>query len=100
MGVHFEYLDRFCKRFDTPASKGDDGRYPEIEIGDKLFACSMLVHAADISNPAKPREIYFDWTDRVLAEFYAQGRKEKECGLPVSPFFDMDAPSVPKLQTG
>ena len=31
----------------------------------------MLLHTADISNPAKPRAAYLNWTDRVLAEFYA-----------------------------
>eukprot|EP00966_Prymnesium_polylepis_P118329 2735947-Prymnesium_polylepis.1 len=36
------------------------------------FLMSVIVHAADISNPAKPLPTYLDWTDRVLAEFYSQ----------------------------
>jgi hypothetical protein len=32
----------------------------------------VLIHAADISNPAKPFRVYEMWTDRVLAEFFAQ----------------------------
>ena len=37
----------------------------------QLFLTAMLLHTADISNPAKPRGTYLNWTDRVLAEFYA-----------------------------
>ena len=32
----------------------------------------MMVHAADISNPAKPWLICEEWAKRCLAEFWAQ----------------------------
>ena len=32
----------------------------------------QLLHAADISNPIKPFDIYFEWTDRVLTEYWNQ----------------------------
>lgn len=47
-----------------------------------------LLHAADISNPAKPWDVAKAWSDRVIQEFFAQGEKEKEEGLPVSPNMD------------
>ena len=30
------------------------------------------MHAADVSNPAKPWAYYMQWTDRVLEEFFHQ----------------------------
>ena len=38
------------------------------------FILKFLVHAADISNPAKKAELSDHWTDRVYDEFFAQGR--------------------------
>ena len=50
----------------------------------------VCLHAADISNPAKPWDYYNQWTDRVLQEFHAQGDLEKSIGVPVSPGFDRE----------
>ena len=61
---------------------------------DHIFLCKMMLHAADISNPAKPLPAYIDWTDRVLAEFYHQGDEERKASLPVSTFYDRSAPNV------
>ena len=37
----------------------------------------MLIHSADISNPAKPSKISQQWTDKVYKEFFRQGDLEK-----------------------
>ena len=42
---------------------------------------NLLFHAADISNPTKPFEIYWKWAKMVVNEFYDQGDKEKELGM-------------------
>jgi hypothetical protein len=49
---------------------------------------SLLLHAADVSNPAKPLYIQEQWAASVLAEFFAQGDLERALGLPVSPGLD------------
>eukprot|EP00966_Prymnesium_polylepis_P311094 7187424-Prymnesium_polylepis.3 len=77
MMVHFEYLARFQAKYI------DDNVLPEKD-DEKSFLMSMLCHAADISNPAKPRRLYLEWTDRVLAEFYHVGDLEREQGMEVS----------------
>lgn len=65
---------------------------------DRLFAMSLLLHAADVSNPAKPLYIQEKWAASVLAEFFAQGDLEKALGLPVSPGFDRSVTSLAASQ--
>lgn len=38
----------------------------------KIQALQMVVHSADIANPAKPLKFSQQWVDRVLREFFAQ----------------------------
>ena len=45
---------------------------------------NVLIHSADISNPTKPFEIYFQWAELVVREFYDQGDKEKKLNMPCS----------------
>ena len=45
---------------------------------------NVLILSSDISNPTKPFEIYFQWADLVVKEFYDQGDKEKKLNMPCS----------------
>jgi len=42
---------------------------------------NLLIHAADISNPTKPFNVYLKWAKLVVEEFCQQGDKEKALGL-------------------
>jgi len=57
-----------------------------------------MVHCADLSNPAKPIEMYRQWNERVLAEYWMQGDVEREAGLEISPMCDRHNTSVEKSQ--
>ena len=59
-----------------------------------------LVHCADLSNPTKPLPLYRQWTDRIMAEFFQQGDREREAGLDISPMCDKHTASVEKSQVG
>jgi len=49
--------------------------------------------------PAKQWDVYQLWVERVMAEFTAQGDRERELGIPVTPIFDRLNPiPLPKLQ--
>jgi len=52
-------LKAFCEDFD-------------IKEKDKNMCMDSLLHAADISNPMKSWDVYFQWTERVLTEFWLQ----------------------------
>jgi hypothetical protein len=60
----------------------------------------FILHLADISNPAKPHPMFARWADLVLAEFYAQGDKEAQMGLPISPMCDRATTSKKQSQVG
>jgi len=62
----------------------------------------VVLHAADISNPARPEPIMLYWTRRVLTEFWAQGDEEKRLGLEISPLCDRSTgiSTVPQGQIG
>ena len=60
----------------------------------------LAIHSCDISNPTKPLEIYDQWADRVMSEFYLQGDKEKKLGLPVSFLCDRETTTKAQGQLG
>ncbi|XP_067829006.1 3',5'-cyclic-AMP phosphodiesterase 4D isoform X5 [Heptranchias perlo] len=67
---------------------------------DRIQVMRNMVHCADLSNPTKPLELYRQWTDRILEEFFRQGDKERERGMEISPMCDKHTASVEKSQVG
>uniref|UniRef100_A0A8C6UKP8 Phosphodiesterase n=1 Tax=Neogobius melanostomus TaxID=47308 RepID=A0A8C6UKP8_9GOBI len=67
---------------------------------DKPKALSLLLHTADISHPAKSWDLHHRWTTSLLEEFFRQGDKEAELGLPFSPLCDRKSTMVPQSQIG
>ncbi|XP_075036596.1 dual specificity calcium/calmodulin-dependent 3',5'-cyclic nucleotide phosphodiesterase 1A isoform X1 [Mixophyes fleayi] len=67
---------------------------------DKSKAMSLILHAADISHPAKTWEMHQRWTDLLMEEFFRQGDKEAELGLPFSPLCDRKSTLVAQSQIG
>ncbi|XP_076837062.1 LOW QUALITY PROTEIN: dual specificity calcium/calmodulin-dependent 3',5'-cyclic nucleotide phosphodiesterase 1A [Brachyhypopomus gauderio] len=67
---------------------------------DKPKALSLVLHTADISHPAKNWDLHHRWTTSLLEEFFRQGDKEAELGLPFSPLCDRKSTMVPQSQIG
>ncbi|XP_029004477.1 dual specificity calcium/calmodulin-dependent 3',5'-cyclic nucleotide phosphodiesterase 1A [Betta splendens] len=67
---------------------------------DKPKALSLLLHTADISHPAKRWGLHHRWTASLLEEFFQQGDKEAELGLPFSPLCDRKSTMVAQSQIG
>uniref|UniRef100_A0AAY4EUG9 Phosphodiesterase n=1 Tax=Denticeps clupeoides TaxID=299321 RepID=A0AAY4EUG9_9TELE len=67
---------------------------------DKPKALSLMLHAADISHPAKAWKLHYRWTQALMEEFFRQGDKEAELGLPFSPLCDRKATMIAQSQIG
>jgi len=61
---------------------------------------NALLHCADISNPMKPWELCHRIAYMVLDEFFAQGDKERELGVPVQFLNDRAKVNRPNSQVG
>ena len=61
---------------------------------------SLVVHTADLSNPAKMGSIFIKWTEIVYTEFFNQGDKEKELGYNISMLCDRTTTNINKSQIG
>ncbi|XP_077392695.1 dual specificity calcium/calmodulin-dependent 3',5'-cyclic nucleotide phosphodiesterase 1C [Festucalex cinctus] len=67
---------------------------------DKVKVLSLMLHAADISHPAKTWPLHYRWTHSLMEEFFRQGDKEVELGLPFSPLCDRKATMIAQSQIG
>ncbi|XP_077584280.1 dual specificity calcium/calmodulin-dependent 3',5'-cyclic nucleotide phosphodiesterase 1A [Stigmatopora nigra] len=67
---------------------------------DKVKLLSLMLHAADISHPAKSWPLHYRWTHSLMEEFFRQGDKEVELGLPFSPLCDRKATMIAQSQIG
>jgi len=67
---------------------------------EKAKALALVLHCADISHPGKPWNIHQIWTQSLMEEFFTQGEKEKELGLPCSPLCDRENTLVAESQIG
>ena len=70
---------------------------------DRLELACLVVHCADLSNPAYPEfEMTRQWCFRVCEEFARQAEAELKLGLPVAPYMTglTNETSIAKLQIG
>lgn len=65
---------------------------------DRIQVLQNMVHCSDLSNPTKPLDIYRQWVDRLMEEFFRQGDKEREAGLDISPMCDRHNATIEKSQ--
>mmetsp|Transcript_11345 Transcript_11345/g.14743 ORF Transcript_11345/g.14743 Transcript_11345/m.14743 type:complete len:870 (-) Transcript_11345:526-3135(-) len=78
----------------------DDSYIPECmdDVANKHFLMEIFVHAADISNPAKPFKICEQWALLIMEEFFQQGDRESKEGLEISPMMDRSNTNKPTMQ--
>lgn len=92
MAKHFTDISKFKQR------QGADDFAPSE--GDKLLCMCMGIHMSDLSNPTKPWPISLKWTNLVYEEFFDQGDKEKELGIPCGPLNDRATINIAKSSVG
>ena len=74
--------------------------WDELEPNVRWDVLVYILHMADISNPARPDPMLKLWTDRCLDEFFEQGDKERDMGVPISPNCDRNVVKKPDSQIG
>ncbi|KAI8813163.1 hypothetical protein BJ742DRAFT_523953 [Cladochytrium replicatum] len=95
MGKHFEYLTKFKTKL------GANSLIGRLETQEnRLVIMEIAIKCADLSNPTKTPELARKWTSAIMEEFYRQGDRERDLGLPVSQFMDRHNTSVSKCQIG
>ena len=57
-----------------------------------------MIHAADLSNPTKPLELYKCWVDSISQEFFNQGDMERDQGIDISAMCDKYNATIEKTQ--
>ncbi|XP_076368634.1 putative 3',5'-cyclic phosphodiesterase pde-1 isoform X2 [Tachypleus tridentatus] len=67
---------------------------------DKAKALSLILHSCDISHPSKQWMLHYPWTKLLMEEFFQQGDKEQELGLPFSPLCDRNTTLIAESQIG
>eukprot|EP00899_Mesostigma_viride_P018656 jgi/Mesvir1/26792/Mv20560-RA.2 len=92
---HFELLEAFKKRL-----KDKDKPFSRLSDTDRLLLMQIALKVADIGHSAKKLDIHRRWTAAITEEFYLQGDKEREAGMPVSAFMDRRTGDLPKSQLG
>ena len=93
MKFHFDHMSKFKTRYSA-------GAYESPSRTDVRLLLAMCLHAADVSNPTKHWRLATEWTVRGMEEFFRQGEKEAELGLPISPFMDRNKTDIAQCQAG
>lgn len=99
MSKHMKLLADLKTMLETKKVTGN-GVLMLDDFNDRIQVLQNMVHCSDLSNPTKPLELYKEWVDRLMDEFWAQGDREKAEGLEVSAMCDRDNANVEKSQVG
>ncbi|KAG2497449.1 hypothetical protein HYH03_004604 [Edaphochlamys debaryana] len=67
---------------------------------ERLLALQVAMKAADLGHLGENLEVHQRWLGVLEQEFFLQGDREKELGLPISPLFDRAKQGVSKSQVG
>jgi len=93
MAKHMEHtnkLDKMAETFDKSDHSEDD----------QIFLLSMAVHLSDLSNPTKDWYVSKRWSILLYEEFFNQGDREMEVGLPRGNLTDRSTVNIAKGQVG
>lgn len=92
MSRHNELMERWKKIL-------DQGMDYKLESHIEMLKM-MVIKCCDISNEVRPAEISEPWLDCLLEEYFHQSDREKDEGLPITPFMDRDKVTKSSAQIG
>ncbi|GFR47060.1 hypothetical protein Agub_g8745 [Astrephomene gubernaculifera] len=82
-----------------PALSGDLAPRPRDET-EKLLGLQIALKVADLGHLGEELEVHQRWLGVLEEEFFLQGDRERQLGLPISPLFDRAKQGVSKSQVG
>ena len=94
MSRHFDFLNKFKNMNAINPRFGQELMNDE----NRRIMLLMALKCADLSNPAKPFNLYMVWCSRIMEEFFCQGDMEKSLQLPISKFMDRENSDIAKCQ--
>eukprot|EP00899_Mesostigma_viride_P023942 jgi/Mesvir1/4732/Mv25186-RA.1 len=97
---HFAVLDQFQAISEQLTACAASAKQHELPDHVRLAVVQMTMKCGDIGHLAKKRAYHTQWVERINAESFAQGDKERASGLPISSFCDRQNQNVPKAQVG
>lgn len=97
LATDMAYHNKLLSQFALHAKMGDSDAWSSAEARSILH--QMLVHSADISNPARPWVRSSVWSHRVLEELFLQGDRERKLNMPTSPLCNRGQVELPKSQS-
>ena len=72
--------------------------WDELDSASQWEVLMYMLHMADLSNAAKGGPMFKLWANRCLEEFFCQGDKERDMGLPISMLCDRNTTKRPDSQ--
>ena len=106
MANHGEVISLIRSRINIWKEEGTHNRFNLLSGNEKSkfeeqqSLLNYLIHMADLGHNCKKFEISIEWVKLLTEEFWAQGDKEKEKGLPISFLCDRNKIDVPGSQVG
>lgn len=100
MGIHFELVDKLTARMSKDKecpfitnTKGNKERQQASKT-DRRMLLQIFMHMADLGHTCRPWDIHKDLVIDLEEEFFRQGDKERELGVPIMPMMDRSKDSA------
>ncbi len=71
-----------------------------LDDTERLLSLQVAIKVADLGHLGEALEVHRRWLGALEEEFFRQGDRERELGLPISPLFDRAKQGVSKSQVG
>jgi hypothetical protein len=72
---------------------------PDAAVTSRMLM-TLAFKACDVAHATKSTDLHKQWSERIMAEFFLQGDRERQLGLKISPFMDKSKQQLGKCQTG
>ncbi|GIM01925.1 hypothetical protein Vretimale_6639 [Volvox reticuliferus] len=81
--------------------EGLPGEMPRpLDEAERTLSLQIFLKAADLGHLGEELGVHQRWVRSLEEEFFLQGDKEQQLGLPISPLFDRSKQGVSKSQVG